>query len=298
MDNEVKGEGNSLDFGERIYDPRLGRMLSIDKLSVKFPGESNYVFSGDNPIFFTDIAGNFKWPGDKKQQRMYEKKYPMFTKYMKENMKEILNSKRIMDALYKNSAGALSPDQIAKDIKYGEGPTLIPDLVNVGGMIKKGKVDYNKKDHAKSTMRINPELLDDFEKAMNDPKSTDFTKQSNLLSVMDVVLHEYTHYGDCLDGQRAIKDKDGNIKNGEGPAYSYEEEMGLPSDVIETGYETEYNIYGQVAGTWQENMQIIFRRRYGKSTFNPRDQTSKDSQAVTPSEIDESVLPTVPKKIK
>jgi RHS repeat-associated protein len=37
-DNEAKGEGNQQDYGMRIYDPRLGRFLSMDPLSNLFHG--------------------------------------------------------------------------------------------------------------------------------------------------------------------------------------------------------------------------------------------------------------------
>ena len=57
-DNEVKGVGNSLDFGARIYDSRLGRWLSIDFLSKKYPMHSPYNFCADNPILFLDRDGN------------------------------------------------------------------------------------------------------------------------------------------------------------------------------------------------------------------------------------------------
>ncbi|MEZ2442984.1 RHS repeat-associated core domain-containing protein [Chitinophaga sp. RCC_12] len=36
-DNEVKGEGNQQDYGMRIYDPRLGRFLSVDPLTKGYP---------------------------------------------------------------------------------------------------------------------------------------------------------------------------------------------------------------------------------------------------------------------
>ena len=56
-DNEVKGEGNSYDFGERIYDLRIGRWLSVDPLTSKFPNETPYSFAACNPIRLIDADG-------------------------------------------------------------------------------------------------------------------------------------------------------------------------------------------------------------------------------------------------
>ena len=56
-DNEVKGTGNSLDFGARIYDPRLGRFLSVDPLYKNFPGQTPYSFANNNPIALIDEMG-------------------------------------------------------------------------------------------------------------------------------------------------------------------------------------------------------------------------------------------------
>jgi RHS repeat-associated protein len=39
-DDNVKGEGNSYDFGARIYDPRVGRWLSMDAKSKDYPHSS------------------------------------------------------------------------------------------------------------------------------------------------------------------------------------------------------------------------------------------------------------------
>ena len=56
-DNEVKGTGNSVDFGARIYDSRLGRWLSLDPLQAKYPGLSPYNFCANNPIMYVDPDG-------------------------------------------------------------------------------------------------------------------------------------------------------------------------------------------------------------------------------------------------
>lgn len=56
-DNEVNGEGNQQDYGMRIYDPRVGRFLSVDPLAGAFVGWSPYPFAMNSPIEGIDIDG-------------------------------------------------------------------------------------------------------------------------------------------------------------------------------------------------------------------------------------------------
>lgn len=56
-DDEVKGNGNSLDYGARIFDPRLGRWLSLDPLFAKYPYASPYNFALNTPIQAKDPDG-------------------------------------------------------------------------------------------------------------------------------------------------------------------------------------------------------------------------------------------------
>jgi RHS repeat-associated protein len=56
-DNEVKGEGNQQDYGMRIYDQRVGRFLSVDPLTQKYPELTPYQFSSNRPIDGADLDG-------------------------------------------------------------------------------------------------------------------------------------------------------------------------------------------------------------------------------------------------
>jgi RHS repeat-associated protein len=56
-DNEAKGEGNQLDYGMRIYDPRVGKFLSVDPLTGQYAMLTPYQFSSNNPIHNIDIDG-------------------------------------------------------------------------------------------------------------------------------------------------------------------------------------------------------------------------------------------------
>ncbi|SHN08268.1 RHS repeat-associated core domain-containing protein [Chitinophaga sp. CF418] len=53
----MKGEGNQQDYGLRVYDLRLGRFLSVDPLTPKYPELTPYQFSGNTPIQATDLDG-------------------------------------------------------------------------------------------------------------------------------------------------------------------------------------------------------------------------------------------------
>lgn len=57
-DDEIKGKGNSYDFGARMYDSRLGRWLSRDGVEAQKPNLSPYQGLRNNPIIFNDPDGN------------------------------------------------------------------------------------------------------------------------------------------------------------------------------------------------------------------------------------------------
>jgi RHS repeat-associated protein len=64
-DNEVKGVGNQQDYGMRIYDPRIGKFLSIDPLYEDFPWNSVYAFAENGPIENIDLDGLERWPANR-----------------------------------------------------------------------------------------------------------------------------------------------------------------------------------------------------------------------------------------
>ncbi len=59
-DDEIRGQGNSNNFGDRIEDPRIGRFLSIDRYSQETPQQTPYSFAGNTPINSIDYNGLFQ----------------------------------------------------------------------------------------------------------------------------------------------------------------------------------------------------------------------------------------------
>jgi RHS repeat-associated protein len=56
-DDEVSGSGNQYDYGFRIYNPRIGKFLSVDPLAASYPWNSTYAFAENRVVDGIDIDG-------------------------------------------------------------------------------------------------------------------------------------------------------------------------------------------------------------------------------------------------
>ncbi len=61
MDDEIKGEGNSVNFAFRMHDPRVGRFLSRDPMSKSYPWNSPYAFAENRVIDGIELEGLEFW---------------------------------------------------------------------------------------------------------------------------------------------------------------------------------------------------------------------------------------------
>ena len=57
MDDEIKGEGNSVNYKYRMHDPRLGRFFAVDPLAAEYPHNSPYAFSENVVINALELEG-------------------------------------------------------------------------------------------------------------------------------------------------------------------------------------------------------------------------------------------------
>ena len=56
-DDEIKGEGNSVNYKYRMHDPRVGRFFATDPLEKKYPWNSPYAFSENRVIDGVELEG-------------------------------------------------------------------------------------------------------------------------------------------------------------------------------------------------------------------------------------------------
>jgi uncharacterized protein (TIGR02594 family) len=66
-DDEVKGDGNSVNYAFRMFDSRVGRFLSLDPIAAAYPHNSVYAFSENRVIDCIELEGlECYWAADGK----------------------------------------------------------------------------------------------------------------------------------------------------------------------------------------------------------------------------------------
>lgn len=56
-DDELKGEGNSVNYKYRMHDPRIGRFFAVDPLAAEYPYNGPYNFSENRVIDGVELEG-------------------------------------------------------------------------------------------------------------------------------------------------------------------------------------------------------------------------------------------------
>ena len=114
-DDEVKGQGNSYDFGARIMDPRIGRWLSRDPSFKKYPSWSPYNHSFNNPLVFKDDDGQDPKVTVAKSEDGKEITVTVVNKVYvvakNESQKDIINNSGVIDAPSYLTSGSSTTSQ-------------------------------------------------------------------------------------------------------------------------------------------------------------------------------------------
>ena len=118
-DDELKGSGNSYDFGARLYDPRLGKWLALDPLMKKYPGITPYAFVANSPIYWLDKEGKDLWIGKGRENAISDVKSIIPNRY--HSLIKVFD-----DGEVRFDVKGLSQAEINSDA----GLTLLNDMVN------------------------------------------------------------------------------------------------------------------------------------------------------------------------
>lgn len=178
-DNETVGTGQGTqDYGSRIYNPVLGRWLSLDPLQTKYPFFSPYNFCGNNPVMFVDHDGKEITPSKAFLSTSFG---DVYSDLMKNNM------------VYRKIVSKFGGKQKDYNLKLG----VDEAKVNVGtdatttstGMILENKlISVNSEEHFSVAKIINSK-----EYVSSDGKTMIQTSERTQIGIVADVIHEAIH---------------------------------------------------------------------------------------------------------
>lgn len=117
-DKEVKGDGNQLDYGMRIYDPRIGRFLSIDPEFNRFPYHSGYAAFNNSPVLYNDPDGRTGEVTINKQTKTVTVHQRLYLYGSKANQQLATSTARDIQNLYNAANGTVTIGKTTYKVKF------------------------------------------------------------------------------------------------------------------------------------------------------------------------------------
>jgi RHS repeat-associated protein len=133
-DNEIKGEGNQQDYGMRIYDPRLGKFLSVDPLTKSYPMLTPYAFAENDVIRSIDLDGLEKYIVNNKYRNGHLREVWLQATYDKKT-KDYVN----MQFKYANGNRVTLQDVMIINQFYNKDGELIKDNIIFSNVLTEGQ---------------------------------------------------------------------------------------------------------------------------------------------------------------
>jgi RHS repeat-associated protein len=251
---ELDNETNYTYFGARYYDSDVSIWLSVDPLFKYYPSTSPFDFAGNNPLYYIDIAGKFKYPADKEAE--YRSKYPTITKYLESQVrKDIMQNNTILQAYLEVSEGHFTKDKVEEMVTWDSGP-FIEFSPDIGWPFNpKGQFFPETK-----TIQFDEAYAKNLEKILQRTDLSDDDKMLYFLPWFKTLTHEGAHYGD----------------------YDYDEK-GTPkriTDCWEIGLEFEGKVWGGNPDIYIPGADDMYDHDVGRKVIEQ--EKNKDSGGTLP----------------
>ncbi|MEP7196373.1 MAG: RHS repeat-associated core domain-containing protein [Saprospiraceae bacterium] len=270
------------DYGFRIYNAGIGRFLSVDPLTAKYPSQTPYLFAGNNPIYYKDIKGMYKVPADKLAE--YRNTYPMIMKYLETQIEnDISNSTKIING-YKTVNPNLSTQTIVNNSKWDHGH-IITFVEEPGQWPRAAKTVGGFHPRETNSIQLNSGYALAVEHTLASD-ATDAEKQVAFTRFYMTLLHESAHVFDQWG--TSTKGRDGITDLYKMKQY-YAGEIGDKFDEIVYGNEN-YRPYTDPAIDIKDPILGITSEKYQPGTT---EGIIKEAQKT---EEGKKTLPTVPRK--
>ncbi|WP_435261410.1 eCIS core domain-containing protein [Tenacibaculum sp. nBUS_03] len=275
--------GNDIYFNQGKYNPnsREGKHLLAHELTHTIQQKGMVQKKVHRKLESAVPANKEK---DKNTIEKYKTAFPFFYTYMNKHFGEYLTgSEKIQRALLKNSVGVLNANKIKEvtDFEKGNGPKI--ELVEFSNPNQNGEYYYQG-----NTIKLNYKLVEKYEEVLSNPNATAEQKKAISISLNQVLINEFTHYGDALDGVDAIQNNQGEVINNPLPGEGAE---GNFTSSYDEGNEAVAEIFEFYGTSIIEGLQNYAAHEKG-IYLDP--DTLKEIEK-DPSLIDKSLIPPIPK---